>query len=160
MDDYPTLKQGILGKREGEFRIALNTASKDIERCNVCEGNTGWLAGGSRRPLEIFGPYRISCPKCCRLYAPKLANILDEYYASHPRKTHRPILPITRPDGLTARRDAKAPQPYGKDRLCPLKPRRKFWSVPDRSTSFSLAVQLSVWLQPWTAGVFQGGDEE
>jgi len=109
MDDFLILVNGILGKREGEFRIALNSRSKDIERCNVCEGNAGRLVAGSRRPLEIFGPYRIACPKCSRFYAPKLANILDEYYASHPIITHRPILPITRSDGLTTRRDAKAP---------------------------------------------------
>ena len=110
MDDFPDLQHGILGKKQGDFRIALNTASRDFERCNVCEGNAGWLVGGSRMPLEIFGPERIICPECSRLYAPELTNILDEYYASHPRKTHRPDLPITRPGGLTARRDATAPK--------------------------------------------------
>ncbi len=110
MDDFPVLKQGILGEREGAFRIALNSASKDFERCSICGDNAGRLTGGSRKPVEIFSQTGTVCPGCSRHYAPELTEILDEYYASHPRKTHRPDLPIARSGGLTARRDATAPR--------------------------------------------------
>ncbi len=82
MASSTSLKHGILGKKQGDFRIAFNTASRDFERCNVCEGNAGRLVEGSRKPLEIFSPTGIVCPGCSHSYAPEGAKILDEYYAS------------------------------------------------------------------------------